>query len=351
MTTYQMLWDCKYCGTQKLLGVTHRHCPTCGAPQDASARYFPSEADKVTALDHPFVGADVVCPACQEANSKRNQHCFNCGSPLTEAAPVHARSERVIDAGATAPIDSKAAAILEATGREPEGALLASQDKPEKTARRGVTRTLAYVLVPLVALPLGFVMVNMLWTQKVVVQAVRHHWVRDIAVEQYSDVRGGAWCDELPMSARVIDRRMATRGTRSVPDGQSCSTHQVDNGDGTFREREECQTKYRSEPVLAPYCTYLVTKWHVDRTAEAEGDTLDPAWPSTHLIRTGDCVGCEREGQRQERYEVYLRDSTSSKEDSCEFPEAKWRSIADGTELEAKRRLVGGLVCDALVQQ
>ena len=45
--TYQMLWDCKFCGTQKLLGVTHRHCPNCGAAQDPERRYFPAEADMV----------------------------------------------------------------------------------------------------------------------------------------------------------------------------------------------------------------------------------------------------------------------------------------------------------------
>ena len=28
---YEMLWDCAFCGTQKLLGLQHRHCPSCGA--------------------------------------------------------------------------------------------------------------------------------------------------------------------------------------------------------------------------------------------------------------------------------------------------------------------------------
>ena len=29
--TYEMMWDCPYCGTKHLLGLTHRHCPNCGA--------------------------------------------------------------------------------------------------------------------------------------------------------------------------------------------------------------------------------------------------------------------------------------------------------------------------------
>ena len=41
--TYQMLWDCSYCDSKKLLGITHRHCPGCGAPQDPSKRYYPKD--------------------------------------------------------------------------------------------------------------------------------------------------------------------------------------------------------------------------------------------------------------------------------------------------------------------
>lgn len=28
---YEMFWDCAFCGTTALLGVTNRHCPSCGA--------------------------------------------------------------------------------------------------------------------------------------------------------------------------------------------------------------------------------------------------------------------------------------------------------------------------------
>ena len=53
--SYEMLWDCPHCDTKKNLGVTHRHCPNCGAPQDASKRYFPSDVSAAL--------ADVVCGA------------------------------------------------------------------------------------------------------------------------------------------------------------------------------------------------------------------------------------------------------------------------------------------------
>jgi hypothetical protein len=42
---FEMLWDCSFCGKTKLLAITHRHCAECGAPQDQTKRYFPSEED------------------------------------------------------------------------------------------------------------------------------------------------------------------------------------------------------------------------------------------------------------------------------------------------------------------
>ena len=44
--TYEMMWDCGFCGSSKLLGKTHRYCPGCGAAQDPSTRYFPPEEEK-----------------------------------------------------------------------------------------------------------------------------------------------------------------------------------------------------------------------------------------------------------------------------------------------------------------
>ena len=57
---YEMLWDCPRCETPKLLGLSHRNGPTCGAPQDPTKRYFPKDEDKVAVEDHPFVHGRAV---------------------------------------------------------------------------------------------------------------------------------------------------------------------------------------------------------------------------------------------------------------------------------------------------
>ncbi len=346
-----MLWDCRYCGTQKLLGLTHRHCPTCGAPQDATARYFPAPHERVEVHSHVFVGADVVCPSCQEANSKRSEHCFNCGAPLTEAAAVRRRLERDAQAG----VDSREAAIAElappaapsaAAGKE-KAAGKRKQSKASggtSTIKRDL-RTLALIFVPLILLFCA----NIIFTKTVSVQVAAHHWVREIQVERYGEVSEGAWCDKVPAGGRVTGRELADRGSRKVADGKTCTTRQSDNGDGTFSEREVCKTKYRSEPIQDYYCTYLITKWHASRVEKAEGDfSRPPAWPELHLAKQGQCIGCERAGSRSEHYKVVVRDQDSGDQETCEFDEAKWRKLQPGASYAAERMVVGGIVCDLI---
>jgi ribosomal protein L40E len=83
--TYEMLWDCKFCNTQKNLGKTHKHCPNCGAAQDPSWRYYPSDEEKVAVEDHQFVGADLICAACGALNGAKSHNCGNCGAVLDES--------------------------------------------------------------------------------------------------------------------------------------------------------------------------------------------------------------------------------------------------------------------------
>lgn len=95
--TYEMLWDCRFCGTSGLLGLTHRFCPSCGAPQDPETRYFPDDDHKVAVEDHVYAGADRRCPACTTPNSAKSEFCGSRGGPLTDAAAVKAQQDQVRD--------------------------------------------------------------------------------------------------------------------------------------------------------------------------------------------------------------------------------------------------------------
>ena len=102
--TYEMLWDCEYCGAVKLLGKTHRHCPECGAAQNPERRYFPEESEKVAVEDHQYVGADLRCPACKAPNSEIAKFCAECGSPIEKGAQVALKQ----DPAASPPVPASA---------------------------------------------------------------------------------------------------------------------------------------------------------------------------------------------------------------------------------------------------
>ena len=323
MPTYEMLWDCDYCGTRKLLGKTHRFCPGCGAPQDPTKRYFPPDDEKVAVEDHEYVGADRMCGACGSAMSAKAAHCTQCGAPMEGAAEV----VRIRDTP------------------EPRGDVVGAAPQERKKGGKGCLLAGAAAAVLIV---IGL-LVSLLWRKEVDARVTGNAWERSIAVERLAARHESEWCDALPRDARNVSRHREERDRRRVPDGQDCRTKKVDQGDGTFREDQECTPRFREEPVYDMRCDYTVDRWGVDRTVKAEGQGLspEPTWPAMSL-RAGGCVGCEREGQRSERYRVTLQ-SPDGKRFSCDFDEATWRKFSKGSHWKAKVGVVtGAAACGSL---
>jgi hypothetical protein len=322
---YEMLWDCSYCSTKKLLGLTHRHCPSCGAKQDPDARYFPSEQDKVAVHSHEFVGADLVCRYCSAACSRRAHNCGQCGAPLSEGTAVR-------------------------TVAEPEVTPLAALSAPAPTAQR--SRSAWKIIAPLAALGLLAVMAVVLLSKKERSFVVASHaWQRTIHVERFGPVRKSAWCEALPSEARDVSRHRERRGIKQVPDGEECQTKRQDRGDGTFVEKQDCRPKLKDEPIFDDKCEFAVEQWASLREVTLEGTTpaQPPRWPEPLLARA-QCsqVGCEREGRREERYTLVLRDSEGERY-RCDFAEPVWSRFTDGKSYQGKQRsLVGSLDCGSL---
>ncbi len=330
--TYEMLWDCESCGTKKLLGKTHRHCPSCGSPQDPARRYFPSDAEKVAVEDHVFAGADRICPACQAPASAAAQHCGGCGAPLVAAKEAAKREDQVGQsfAGETvadakqAEAERKAAATGAKSGKEGKGR---TPKAPKNKKRRAI---ISVSIASAVLLALFFAIG---WTKEQQVRVVGHSWSRAIDIESFGPVSDSSWCDSMPGGAYRVSRSREVRSHRQVADGQECSTRRRDNGDGTFSESEQCHTKYKSEPVYDDRCRYTIDRWHHERTVATSGTSpSEPrAWPPVRLARTGTCMGCEREGAHREAYEIKLTEIKKGSEHSCKYPEAKWAGIASGS--------------------
>lgn len=325
---YEMMWDCKYCGQKKLLGLTHRFCAGCGAPQDPASRYFPPDAEKVAVKDHPCVGADVYCPACRQPMGRAAKCCTNCGSPIDRGAEVARRNDVVVaDPGAFA---------------APPGA---------PAPKRGSLGVVLAIVGGVGALVVIAVIVVLLWRREGVFEVTAREWRRDVAIEVLDLGKKTAWCDERPAGAREIARHKEARGTKKVPDGETCQTRKKDNGNGTYKEVRECTPKYKDVPETADRCDFEIEQWRTARTLTEKGTAPPPRWPVVTIARPGSCVGCEREGARTETYTVTLRDAKTSAPASCTVSEQRWNELAVGSKWKGRARVMtGGVDCEGFVK-
>lgn len=345
--TYQMLWDCPSCDARGLLGLTHRHCPSCGAAQDPTTRYFPDESQKVAVADHLYTGVDWRCSACETPNGARADFCASCGAPKDNSKEVKRREDVVAGSGAAFAADSSATARKELRARPTAPPSVQEASKP----RSGLP---GWVL-PTVGLVIALILVALFWKHDAFVEVSGHTWSRSIEVETYQPTDDSAWHDQVPSGAYDMRCSEEVRETRKVPDGETCKNRRVDKGDGTFSEVRECSPKYRDEPVYDSRCRYKIDRWEVTRTEKASGDALSdgPRWPEVTLARTGTCLGCEREGSRNESYSVIFKDTKQDgKTYACDFAQDRWSSMPVSTRFKSQAGvLTGKLDCSKLEPQ
>lgn len=317
---FEMLWDCGFCGTGQLLGKTNRYCPSCGAPQDETKRYFPPPGkEKEVVANTAFEGVDVKCPACSTPNGAKANNCKHCGSPLNEAAAVKKLADR--------------------DNRPPS--------PPKPLAKSGIGIGLKLGIAGGVLL-LGMCSVAVLWKKEVSVTVEGHSWKREIEIQSLQQVSESNWRDSVPSDAYAMSCSKEQRSTKKIPDGETCHTKDVDRGDGTFERKNVCETKYKEEPVYDDKCRYTVDRWRRSREVTAQGGLADaPSWPEVSLRQTGSCRGCEREGARTQAYLVALKGPKDTY--SCDKPESEWRSFQVGKKYPLNVRVVtGGADCDSL---
>jgi hypothetical protein len=395
--TYQMLWDCPACGTRKLLGVDHRHCPNCGSPQEENLRYFPSKADRV-ATEFRGSEPDWECRHCGTPAGSEASFCPGCGAPRGDAATVFVRASIPSDQSETgeqaAQEWKQRQAELRARAAQPH-----ARAEPPFTATvwtsagaslwrlRGRWRLrwprivawfkgIRHRPARLFVVALGVALLSLLFLavcdRKVSVRVVGHSWTRVIPVERYTTVSESGWCSSIPSDARVYSRVSEIHHYNQIPDGQDCHTvpgscyescSNIDNGNGSFSEvctqtcssdRTECTTRYREEPVYADKCYYQVDRWIVHRNASKHGSGLTPEWPAepSYSSCAGVSVGCERLGQRYGTYVVhFLDDRADERAESfeCARSEQQWRALeVDARYIGKVSRLTGKLDCDEL---
>lgn len=356
---YEMLWDCEFCGSKKLLGKTHRHCPNCGATQDPARRYFPSDAEKVAVQDHVYFGADKGCPFCQTPNGAKATFCGNCGGSLDGAKDVIKRTDQV--EGTTPTTDSVQSAKtdiesqkLEGTGLPPKTDDLVFKDSKIIKAHAKTPKWVIWLLSSLGIGTIGFISLGILWTEKVSIKVTQHEWSRTIDIEKIKPVSDSAWCDSMPSDGYSVSRRSEVRSHNQVADGQECSTVKSDRGDGTYSESESCSSKYRSEPVYDYKCYYKIDRWVFERESVASGFELkpDPYWPSPSYRDCSGSIGCERLGAKKEKYLVHFEEmggETKGEKHDCEFDQTKWKTYGGAGEYQSDKSVIFNYIsCDSI---
>lgn len=348
--TYQMLWDCTYCGQKKLLGLSHRFCANCGAPQNAALRYYPSDAEKVAVEDHQYAGADLQCPACQHYNSRRANNCVGCGGPLAGGKEAAARPEQAAASG----VAFQQGAAHQTQPAFPGHPGQPGQASPFATPPKKSSGCLVAGLLILAVIVGTGVLGLLCWKKTGAFEVTAQSWERSIEIQAFGPVRHKAWCDDVPSGAKVVDRTKEKRSTRKVEDGRECKMVRKDQGDGTYKEKEVCSPKYREEPVYADRCEYEVNEWSRSRDVVTRGgppsDT--PRWPDPGTLREGSCVGCERKGPRTETYTVHFKDAAGGEARTCVFAnQQKWEPFTTGSRWQGKQSVMTGSIdCDSLTR-
>ncbi|MBE2182693.1 MAG: zinc ribbon domain-containing protein [Anaerolineae bacterium] len=318
--TYEMIWDCKFCGAKNLLAKTHKFCPTCGAAQDPQTRRFPSDAEKIAVKEYVSKGASLICAACGTPNDGDSQFCMQCGAPLDRAAQAKTVASEV-----------RAETQAFAAGQERDLAQeRLAEDLPKPPAPASKTNPILWIVGAIVLLLIcGGVIFALTAKREATGTVTDRDWQRIIYVDRFASVSNNAWDDQVPADAYNVSCRERQRDTRQVPDGEECSVRRVDNGDGTFSERRECNTVYRDEPIYDNYCSFNVNRWVPAREIQASSAQggASPFWPGANLA-AGSALGGERESGRDERYIVYL--DVDGRRYECVVNQQSWEAAQEG---------------------
>jgi hypothetical protein len=294
-----MLWDCESCGTRKLLGVDHRHCPSCGAVQDENRRYFPPQDEAVPTDYDP--DPDHECPYCGTPNSRRANNCVNCGGPMDGSEEVarrptttSAEGETVQDAvratqareegrraARRAAHSSEAQRARESARAEEHREIVAGEigryreavaesgvrgrrREPAPSRLRDQYRRPAGIILGVLAAALA-IWALFFWETTIEVEVESRSWERSQGIERYVQLEDAGWCDVSPGdrydesrnekqdgTKTVVDCRKCDCDTQKVKTGEDCKevncrNERKDNGNGSFSVDRVCDQ--RCDPV------------------------------------------------------------------------------------------------------
>lgn len=318
---FQMLWDCKFCDTKKLLGVDNKFCPNCGSPQAPEMRYFPTEEDKKAISDpnYKYAGVDKLCPYCQTPNSAAANFCKQCGGDLTGAKQAELKVESAATVGQAEDLVKK----------NFEAEMVRIGVAPDPNAQRNWMPVILGVIAVIAAVG-GLLFFLSRSTYKAELQVAAMQWERTITVERLAILTGSDWQDSMPGDAYNVSCTTRDR-TYTRSESYQCGTTRIDRGDGSFSEQPKYCTRQVQEQRPDRWCSYTYNRWTFSRNLVTSGGPADePVWasftPSGNII-----TGAEREAGRFEKYVVKFAGLGDKKgqEFIYEAPDfTKWKTFA-----------------------
>lgn len=311
------LWDCPYCGTTAIGGLT-KVCPCCGHPQDDGIKFYLGQEKKYLEADlakEYGQGADWVCGYCGALNRARYKYCSVCGGAKDVSEKDYFK------------------AVEQKEAKQARNASANAPTPPPKPKSK----------LPMLLLIAAIILAVIFWPRTLTSQVTAKDWTRAIDIQVERTVQESDW--NVPDGGRVYKQAEEIHHYNSVLDHYETKSRQVpesvldgydtsyrDNGDGTFTEvsTPRYRTEYRWENYESPvyiqvpqYATkyyYEIERWFQDRTETVSGGDNEPYWPELSL---GDK---ERSADRHERYVLTVADD-KGKTYSAEVSLARWQSF------------------------
>lgn len=359
--TFEMFWNCPHCGTKKLLGVTHRHCPNCGAAQDESKRYFPPDGEEIALHNHIYYGIDWDCQYCSTPNSKKSNNCVNCGGPKDGSLEVNLIGEnnKIIKNTTKVTNEVSSTSINKNTITPPNDIYYSNNEAikrqsyihlESKKNKSTSSNFLIGLAVLIFVFFIGFLIYGFNHITPSVGTVVHKSWERTTNIEEYRTIHDNNWCSSIPSDAYNISKKKEIKSYDKVKTGEVCHTVKEDNGDGSFSKNRYCDDTYKSVPVYANMCYYSINRWKFSHNLKSNGtDDNTPHWPSlsNEVLNESNHLGNQRAIQGAERYYVIFSyfDEQIPKEISCNYSQVNWNSFEKNGTRTINIRMIGGANC------
>ena len=285
---YEMVWDCKFCGAQKVIGAHAigivRIVGRSRMEKRATFRRTPS-ASRCRTTD---MSGRTSCVGIVELRPAIARGVAAIAARRWEKGRA-SRSARTRCTRRTRPMPDKLVAEL---ARERSGVAAPAAPTPKKTLSAGLDRAARARRVVLCG-GLGFAFAFFGRNKCAFTRQRPTSGSAPIAIETLNPpvALDSAWCDACCLRGRPWTRRHREERVKKQVSGRrkTCSKRKVDNGDGTFHEKQECTPKFKDEPVYDDKCDYRVNPLAYRTGGHRSGQLRlrSVSWPASNVARPG----------------------------------------------------------------